>query len=172
MMKKNNRFIVTSFIPKNKEEKEEYLYWNMDDIPKNNPKFNLDFYKKNEKLMINFFKKLYILNNNYATVYLKPISRNHKYNYLYYERKNFWIKMKKLSFEQLFLNKEIKICNMKDFSFYIKFGYRDKDINQGIKILFDKLKIEIESTGEYSYLITVYDNSELKEFFESVQNFM
>ena len=61
---------------------------------------------------------------------------------------------------------------MKDFSFYIKFGYRDKDISKGIKILFDKLKIKIESTGEYSYLITIYDNSELKEFFESVQNFV
>ncbi|EEY35306.1 hypothetical protein [Pseudoleptotrichia goodfellowii] len=168
------KYIVTAFIPDSEEEKEEYLSWSLVNIQRDEKnkifkrdrqKFTLNFYKENEKMMIKFFEKFFILNDCCAEVYLEPVNTGTKQIFLYNERKKFWNYMKKLSFEQLFLREKIMINNKKDFDFFIKLGYRS-DEKQCVKIIFENLDIKSESTGEYSYILFVDESSELKTVFE------
>ena len=66
--------------------------------------------------------------------------------------------------EQLFFEKMIKIEDIYTFKFYIKFGYRADE--KDIMIIFKNLKIKLESTGEYSYIMTIDESSELYHFFD------
>ena len=166
------KYLITPFILKTEEEKAIYLQYSLVDIKKNEKMkfyktkpYSLKFYLENQTKIIKFFRKIFVLNDNIAEVYLKPVIRQHQNNYLYYERKNFWNNIKKLTFEQLFLEEKIVIDSIKKFDFYIKFGFRNIDIPKGVRIIFDTLKIEIYSTGEYSYIMEIDKKSELYNFF-------
>lgn len=175
MKKKYRKYLVTAFFPKNQLEKEEYLLWSLNMIQedekekcyeRDRKKFTLKFYLNNEIKLIEFFKSLFYLNDNYIECYLKPVSTFSKYYFLKNERNTFWKYMKRLNFNQLFLKKKIEVKDIHSFIFYMKFGYRANQ--EDVTIIFKKLKIKIVSTGEYSYLMTIYNNSKLKEFFESL----
>lgn len=161
------KYLITNFIPKNNLEREEYLLYpliRLDEEKDIKTKFSLEFYIKNQNKIINFFKYLYYLNDSQVICCLKSISTFSKYYFLKNERKTFFKYLKKIDMEQLFFDKMIKIEDIDTFKFYIKFGYRvDK---KDIMIIFKNLKIKLESTGEYSYIMTIDENSELYHFFD------
>ena len=118
---------------------------------KNKKSEKLSLYMENEKKYINFFEKLFYLNNGEAKVKLNHFSSYDIKEFFLSERKYFIEILKKFSIEQICLKEKINITNIKELTAFIKLAYRDFYDTNKLRIYFDELEIVIRSSGDYTF---------------------
>lgn len=147
------RKYLIDFSFKTLDEFESQKYYANNILEMRKMKKNISKYLKIEKKYIDFFLELFDMNNKKVEVKFKNFSF-YANEYLFdVEKKEFENFFRTLSFEEIFFKEKIEIIDNNYFKMLIKITYRDYLETKNLSMYFEKLKIEINSIGDYLYTI-------------------
>lgn len=144
---------LLDFTKETLSEQEAREFYSNDIIEQSYQNKDISNYIKIEKEYLKFFEELYTMNDNKVILKLKQFTFD-EINYLFENEKEKFIEMfRSLSFDEIFKSQKIGHLNLEYFKTILRATIRNFYNTHLIKFEFNKLKLKMESIGDYCFIM-------------------